>query len=123
MDAMATGPYDENRGSRTVARVFAVLALAIVSIVLVAVIASSVDDSSSGPGTGSTTASTPKEMPTDPYYVVQEGDTFSGIAAKEGVTPAHLKKVNAGRPIDPDLLRPTQCIDIVPDGCSKLAGG
>ncbi len=121
---MATGPYDENRGSRTIARVFALLALAIVSIVLVAVVSSSIDDSNSGSGTtAATTTTAPKERPKDDYYVVKPGDTFTGIAAKEGVSRAHLLKVNRGRPIDPEVLQPTQCVDIVPDGCDQLTGG
>ncbi len=124
MDAMATGPYDQNQGSRTVARVFALLALAVVAIVVVAVVAGSVDESKPGStSSSSTTTSSPQSPAKDPYYVVKPGDTWSGIAAKEGVTTFHLTKLNRGRPIDPELLQPAQCVDIVPDGCKKLAGG
>ena len=121
---MAAGPYDEKQGSRTVARVFALLALAVVSIVLVAVVASSTDENHTSSTPSSSTATTSAQNnPKDPYYVVKPGDTWSGIAAKEGVSPFHLTRMNRGRPIDPELLQPAQCVDVVPDGCKKLAGG
>ncbi len=124
MDAMASNPYDDKQGSRLIARVFALLALALVTIVVVAVVSSSLDNTSSGP-TSTSSATTPpaNNKPKDPYYVVQPNDTLSGIAAKEGVTRARLEQLNRGRGIDFEVLQPTQCVDIVPDGCKKIATG
>jgi LysM repeat protein len=121
---MASNPYDDKQGSPLIARVFALLALAIVTIVLVAVISSSVDEKSSSLTSTSNAASAPtKSKPADPYYVVKANDTLSAIAANEGVSRAHLEKVNRGRGIDFEVLQPAQCVNIVPDGCKKLSGG
>jgi LysM repeat protein len=121
---MARSPYDDKQGSPLIGRVFALLALAIVTIVVVAVVSSSVDENSSSLTSTSNTASAPsKPKPADAYYVVKANDTLSGIAAKEGVSRAHLEKVNHGRGIDFEVLQPAQCVNIVPDGCKKLSGG
>src|SRR4051812_49840763 len=55
------------------------------------------------------------------YYVVQPGDTFAGIAAKEGVSVPHLERLNPN--LDTQLLPEQGCIDLVPDGCKILANG
>jgi LysM repeat protein len=124
MDAMASNPYDDKQGSRLIARVFALLALALVTIVLVAVVSSSLDDTSSGPSSTSNAASTPTTpQPKDDYYVVKPNDTLTGIASKEGVSAARIQALNRGRGIDFEVLQPTQCVNIVPDGCKKLASG
>ena len=123
MEAMASSQYDSKRGSRVIARVFALLALAVVTIVLVAVISSSLDSSSNPTTSSTTTASQPSSKPKDDYYVVKSGDTFSGIAAKEGVSRAKLLRLNQNRGIDPEVLQPLQCVDIVAGGCKQLSGG
>ena len=121
---MASNPYDDKQGSPLIARVFALLALAIVTIVVVAVVSSSTDEDSSSLSSTSNTASAPTtSKPAHPYYVVKANDTLSGIAAKEGVSRAQLEKLNRGRGIDFEVLQPAQCVNVVPDGCKKLSGG
>ena len=48
------------------------------------------------------------------YYVVQPGDTFGGIAAKEGVSVARLEELNPN--LDTQLLPEKGCVDLVPEG-------
>ena len=55
------------------------------------------------------------------YYVVQPGDTFGGIAQKEGIPIARLEKLNPK--LDTQLLPQKGCVDLVPDGCKVLANG
>jgi LysM repeat protein len=55
------------------------------------------------------------------YYVVQPGDTFAGIAAKEGVSIPHLEQLNPH--LDTQLLPEKGCVSLVPEGCKILANG
>ena len=54
-------------------------------------------------------------------YVVQPGDTFAGIAQKEGFTVQRLEELNPN--LDTQLLPEKGCINLVPDGCKILARG
>jgi LysM repeat protein len=104
----------------SVTRILAVCALIAAAIVVVAVIAGSVG----GSGDGSTTARGPDARPSgshDTYYVVQPGDTFGGIAQKEGIPIVRLQQLNPN--LDPQLLPEKGCVDLVPDGCKALAKG
>jgi LysM repeat protein len=102
------------------ARILAVSALIAAAIVVVAVIAGSVG----GSGSGSTTARSADAGPAgrhDKYYVVQPGDTFGGIAQREGIPIGRLQQLNPN--LDPQLLPEKGCVDLVPDGCKVLANG
>lgn len=123
MEAMASSTYDRKKGSRFVARIFALLALAAVSVVVVAVVSNSVGGSTEPVKTSKHAAPPPKPGPKADYYVVQSGDTFSGIAASQHVSRAKLLRLNRSGGIDPDILQPQQCVNLVHDGCSKLASG
>jgi LysM repeat protein len=100
-----------------VARILAVMALVIAAIVVVVLVSSSLkgSDESSKP---KQQASTPKEHHAK-YYVVQPGDTFAGIASKEGVSVAHLEDLNPN--LDTQLLPEKGCVNLVPEGCKILA--
>jgi LysM repeat protein len=103
-----------------VARILAVMALVIAAIVVVVVVSSSLggsDDESSKP---TNQVSTPKEHH-DKYYVVQPGDTFAGIASKEGISVPHLEELNPN--LDTQLLPEKGCVNLVPEGCKILANG
>ena len=56
-------------------------------------------------GASVSTAPTARPSPTPVVYTVQEGDTFSGIAAKYGVTIDALKKANP-KVRNPDVIKP-----------------
>jgi LysM domain len=101
-----------------VARTLAVIALLAAAIVLVVVVSGSI-----GSGGGGTRqhAGPAQGKPTSKYYVVQPGDTFGGIAAKEGVPIGRLEKLNPK--LDTQLLPQKGCVDLVPDGCKVLANG
>jgi hypothetical protein len=101
-----------------VARTLAVIALLAAAIVLVVVVSGSI-----GSGGGGTRqhAGPARGKPTSKYYVVQPGDTFGGIAAKEGVPIGRLEKLNPK--LDTQLLPQKGCVDLVPDGCKVLANG
>jgi LysM repeat protein len=104
----------------SIARVLAVGALIAGAVVVAVVIAGSVGDS----GGNSTTARSAGAKPSAPqhkYYVVQPGDTFGGIAQKEGIPIGRLQKLNPD--LDPQLLPEKGCVDLVPDGCKVLASG
>jgi len=97
----------------------AVLALVVGAVVFVVVIATSLG----GPGEGSSTSAAKggHGAPHHKYYVVQPGDTFGGIAAKEGVSVPRLERLNPN--LDTQLLPANGCVDLVPKGCKVLANG
>jgi LysM repeat protein len=100
------------------ARILAVIALVVAAIVVIVVVASSVGGSGGG-SSGARHASASK--PTQKYYVVQPGDTFAGIAHKEGVSVSRLEELNPN--LDTQLLPEKGCVDLVPKGCKVLANG
>ncbi|HKH15406.1 MAG TPA: LysM domain-containing protein [Solirubrobacterales bacterium] len=104
------------------ARILAVLGLAVAAVVVIVVISSSLggsDETSKGnPNAGG--PNQPKESHAK-YYVVQPGDTFAGIAAKEGYSVPHLEELNPN--LDTQLLPEKGCINLVPEGCKILANG
>jgi len=83
------------------------------------VVATSVGGSGGG-SSGSRHASA-SSKPAQKYYVVQPGDTFAGIAHKEGVSVPRLEKLNPN--LDTQLLPEKGCVDLVPKGCKVLANG
>jgi LysM repeat protein len=104
-----------------VARILAVLALVGTAIVVIVLISSSLGG---GSGVKSSThqhahAQEKKNQPK--YYVVQPGDTFAGIASKEGFSVTALEKLNPN--LDTQLLPEKGCINLVPEGCKILANG
>jgi LysM repeat protein len=105
-----------------VARIFAVLGLAVAAVVVIVVVSSSLggsDETSKGnPHAGGQNQQ--KEQHAK-YYVVQPGDTFAGIAEKEGYTVPHLEELNPN--LDTQLLPEKGCINLVPEGCKILANG
>jgi LysM repeat protein len=119
---MASSTYRGNQPpSSAVPRVFAVLALAVTVAVVVAVVSGSLGGSSPSPAKSKAPTARATSKPKDDYYVVQQGDTFSGIAAHENVSTARLQRLNPE--IDQQVLQPQACISVVPDGCKKLSGG
>jgi LysM repeat protein len=103
-----------------VARILAVLALVIAAIVVVVMVSSSLGGGSDEKSQTHPQAHAHKKSQAK-YYVVQPGDTFAGIAAKEGVSVPHLEQLNPN--LDTQLLPEKGCIDLVPDGCKILANG
>jgi LysM repeat protein len=101
------------------ARILAVIALVAAAIVVVVVVASSLG----GSGDGSSTArhANAGGKPDQKYYVVQPGDTFAGIAHKEGISVSRLEELNPN--LDTQLLPERGCVDLVPKGCKALANG
>jgi LysM repeat protein len=102
------------------ARLLAVFALLVAAVVVVVVVANSVggsgtDSSNTRAGDGG------HSKPDQKYYVVQPGDTFGGIAAKEGVSVARLEALNPK--LDTQLLPERGCVNLVPEGCKVLANG
>ncbi len=116
MESQAT----ETRSSAgATARVLAVLALAAAAIVVAIVVAGSVGGS--GDGKAEHRGAAARERPAQKYYVVQPGDTFAGIAHKEGIPVSRLEQLNPN--LDTQLLPEKGCVDLVPDGCKELANG
>jgi LysM repeat protein len=106
--------------SAPTARVIAVFALVVAVVLVVIVIAGSVGGSGT-PSTTARSAGSSASGPQDEYYVVQPGDTFGGIAQKEGVPIGRLQELNPN--LDPQLLPEKGCVDLVPNGCKVLANG
>jgi LysM repeat protein len=105
-----------------VARILAVSALVIAAIVVIVVISSSLGGSSESSGSGEHAKGPNKHKEHHAkYYVVQPGDTFAGIADKEGFTVQHLEQLNPN--LDTQLLPEKGCINLVPEGCKILANG
>src|SRR4051794_41802355 len=95
------------------------MALVIAAIVVVVVVSSGLD-SSDDASNATHQVKTPKEHH-DKYYVVQPGDTFAGIASKEGISVPHLEELNPN--LDTQLLPEKGCVNLVPEGCKILASG
>jgi LysM repeat protein len=102
-----------------VARILAVLALVIAAIVVVVMVSSSLGGGSDEKSQHAQAHAHKK--PKAKYYVVQPGDTFAGIAAKEGVSVPHLEQLNPN--LDTQLLPEKGCINLIPEGCKILANG
>ena len=100
------------------ARVLAVCALLAAAIVVVVVVAGSLGGSGSH---GGRRAAGRSAKPQQHYYVVQPGDTFAGIAQKEGVSVSRLERLNPN--LDTQLLPEKGCVDLIPKGCKELANG
>jgi LysM repeat protein len=104
-----------------VARILAVLALVGAAIVVVVLISSSLGGGSDEQSSTHQHAHTQKKKNQPKYYVVQPGDTFAGIASKEGFSVTALEKLNPN--LDTQLLPEKGCINLVPEGCKVLANG
>lgn len=95
-----------SRGSSSVARAVAVLALVCGVIAIVVVIAVSLGggSGSSQPAsrTGGVTTQKAEQRPVPAFYVVQTGDTLTAIAHKTGVSVARIQALNPS--IDPQIL-------------------
>ena len=53
--------------------------------------------------------------------MVRAGDTFAAIAAEAGVPERGWRQLNPN--LDPFSIQPQNCVNLVPEGCRKLAGG
>ena len=110
----------ETRPSRDpIARGVAVLALLVGAIVVVVVIAGSTGSSEDGSGQAQGTGGGPAQR--ESYCVVRAGDTFAAIAAEAGVPEMRLAELNPN--LDQFSIQPENCINLIPEGCRKLAGG
>ena len=107
-------------GAASTARILAVLALVVGAIVLVVVISNSLGGSG-GSSSGGGGRHAARSKPHNKYYVVQPGDTFGGIASKEGVSIGRLEQLNPN--LDTQLLPERGCVNLVPKGCKVLANG
>ena len=94
------------------------LALVAAAVVVVVVISGSVG--SGGPSGKEGRAGKGRHHPQDKYYVVQPGDTFGGIAEKQGISVTRLEALNPN--LDTQLLPQKGCVNLVPKGCKVLAG-
>ena len=118
MEPQAT---DMRPSPNPVARTLAVVALVAVAIVLVVVVSGSIGGSGGTAGGGQPASQASHSKPPGKYYVVQPGDTFGGIAQKEGIPIARLETLNPK--LDTQLLPQKGCVDLVPNGCKVLANG
>ena len=113
------GTYHEHPSRHLAPRVFAVFALIAAGIIVIALIAGSLGGSSSSSPRASSSHQAAHSSGPDPYFVVGAGDSLSSIAAQEGVSETRLEHLNPN--LDPQNLQPKNCVDIVPQGCRKLA--
>lgn len=98
------------------------MALVIAAIVVIVVVSSSLGGSDeTSKGRSNAGGANQQKEHHDKYYVVQPGDTFAGIAQKEGFTVPHLEDLNPN--LDTQLLPEKGCINLVPEGCKILANG
>ena len=102
-----------------VARALAVFALVVGAIVVVIVIAGSTG--SSEEGSGQRRGAGGDRVQHEGYCVVRAGDTFAAIAAEAGVPEMRLAELNPN--LDQFSIQPENCINLVPEGCRKLADG
>ncbi len=102
-----------------IARILAVAALVVAAIVIVIVVAGSTGGSEDGPGQGQAPGQSRAKR--ESYCVVRAGDTFAAIAVKARVPEARLTELNPN--LDQFSIQPENCVNLVPDGCKKLATG
>lgn len=96
------------------ARLFAPLAVVLCALACIYVVTSQGSDGSVNAGTGeqsskaqsSSESAAPASGPRRSVYVVKAGDSFSAIAAKQGVDVDTLQELNPQ--IDPRALQPGQ---------------
>jgi LysM repeat protein len=104
-----------------IARILAVVALIAATIVVVVVISDSIGGSGDEKGGGGQGSRAAHSKPHEKYYVVEPGDTFGGIAEKQGIPIARLEALNPN--LDTQLLPQKGCVNLVPEGCKVLASG
>jgi hypothetical protein len=102
-----------------IARMLAVAALAVATIVFLIVIAGSGGDDG-GAEEPRRTATTSAPRSGEEYYVIEPDDTFLGIAEEVGLSQAELERLNPN--LDTQILPVQGCVNLVPDGCKALAG-
>ena len=90
-----------------VARVLVPLAMVAVIVAVVAIVSGTMSDSGKGERKGERKARTEQQQSQKPEfegdtYVVQPGDTLTGIVAKTGVSAAKIQKLNPD--LDPETL-------------------
>ncbi len=106
-----------NRKNSTIARILAALALIVTVVAIVVVVSSETgggDDAgvregrpaNQGLNNGQGTQNGGPVRPRKKAYVVQEGDTLTGIAADNGVSVARIERLNPD--LDPQALIPGQ---------------
>jgi len=121
--------WDDRKPTSWTARVLAPIILVAVAAAIVLVISDSLsDDKGDGDSAKSSTQTTETgcqpdadQAVKDGFYVVKEGDNFTTIAAKTCIAVQRLQELNPN--LDSFGLQPENCVDLVPDGCKKLAGG
>jgi LysM domain-containing protein len=103
-----------------IARILAVLALVVAAIVVVVVVTGSTGGSQNGSeqGQGGPARS---QAQREGYCVVRAGDTFAAIAAQARVPETRLARLNPN--LDQFSIQPQNCVNLIPEGCKKLASG
>jgi len=119
---------DERKPTSWTARVLAPVLLIVVAAAIVLIVSGSLsgndDGSSSEDHKRSSNSNCPgasEEAIKNGYYVVEEGDNFTTIAEKTCISEQRLQELNPN--LDPFGLQVQNCVDLVPDGCKKLASG
>ena len=118
---------DDRKPTSWTARVLAPILLVAVAAAIVLVISDSLSEDDSGKDStrSSTTADTgctpaADQAVKDGFYVVKLDDNFPTSASKTGISIERLQELNPN--LDSVGLQPQNCVDLVPDGCKKLAG-
>lgn len=104
---MAAPEMTEKAPRSIVARVLVPLAMVAVIVAVVAIVSGTMSDSGKGERKGERKARTEQQQSQEPEfegdtYVVQPGDTLTGIVAKTGVSAAKIQKLNPD--LDPETL-------------------
>ena len=90
----------------SVARYVAPIALALAAVVVIVVVTSSISGGGEDSKHGARQEKKSDHGSGEKYYTVQEGDSFSVIAEKEGTTEERLQQLNPD--LDPQTLHPGQ---------------
>jgi LysM repeat protein len=101
------------------ARILAAIALVAAVVLIGVIVAGSLGGSGGSSGGSTSTGGGGPAKPSHPYYVLQTGDTLGAVAHKFGISVGKLTDLNQN--LDPQALPPQGCVDLVPDGCKKLA--
>jgi hypothetical protein len=123
-----TADRDQGGTVSPAARIVAPLALLAAAVVVIAVVAGSLEGSDEAEGEGGDrqgrmvadcTPSEPQAV-RDGYYVVQPGEPgLSAVSDKTCVPMRRLQRLNER--LDPQLIPQGACVNLRPDGCKALA--
>src|SRR5215212_8682147 len=100
-------------------RILAVFALVAATVVVIVVVTGTLGGS--GSSDAGSRSSEEQAKPSQPYYVVQPGESLTTVHDKFHLPLPEIERLNPN--LDPQQVPTQACVNLVPEGCKKLTGG